>query len=462
MTGKKEEFTPIDGNRVSIYGCGITVSGDAHFGHAKQAINFDVIKRYLQYRGYDVTYVRNFTDVDDKIIANAVKENITPEQLAEKYIGIITKDLGRLGVAPADIEPKASECILEIIDFTQGLIDKGHAYKSDENGDVYFDVQSFPDYGKLSNRDIEETVDGTRKASTLEGKRDVRDFALWKEAKAGEPYWESPWGRGRPGWHIECSAMIKKHLGDTIDIHGGGLDLKFPHHENEIAQSEALTGKPLAKYWVHSGLVKANGVKMSKSLGNGLSLCDSLDEFDGEVIRLLVLQTSYRSDYNYIDGDFNQAEKQLYNIYKSLATLKLVPQSEVSQLASQIITDFEIAMDDDFNSAKAIANIFDIVSKSKNSSALGGVYSAIQKTYGKVLNLFAQDPQAFTDRIKAKHLTALNIDVNRVNELMQKRAELKVQKNWTGADEIKNQILAMGLIVNDTRDGSEFDIAFKC
>ena len=302
MSGKKEEFIPIEKGKVKIYACGVTVYDLSHIGHARQAIVYAMITDYLRYRGYNVTYVRNYTDVDDKIINKANQLGKNALEFSKEQIIETEKDMKDLHVTEADIKTKASEYIPQIIKFVDGLIKKGHAY-STEKGDVYFSVKSFKDYGKLSHRKVEELRNGVR-IELEEGKKDPVDFALWKSAKPGEIYWESPWGKGRPGWHIECSVMILNTLGETIDIHGGGRDLLFPHHENELAQSESLTDKPFAKYWSHCGLVKINGEKMSKSLGNSLSIREALNSYNYEVIKYVMLSKHYSSDIDIHDSDF--------------------------------------------------------------------------------------------------------------------------------------------------------------
>ena len=313
LTRQKEEFKPLESNNVKMYACGITVSGEAHIGHAIQAMVFDIIRKYLQKKGYNVVYARNYTDVDDKIIANANKLGVNALDFAKQNMQNIDNAMNKLGVDKPTKELKATETIPQIIEFIQNLIEKGYAYATSE-GDVYYDVSKFKDYGKLSHRKMEATMNGVR-VDLLENKHSPLDFALWKSAKPGEIFWQSPWGNGRPGWHIECSAMNYYNLGEQIDIHGGGRDLLFPHHENEIAQTEALTGKQFAKYWIHNGLVKINGQKMSKSLGNSIFLNDLLNKYNNEVIRFALLQTNYKNDINIVDGIFDEAEKQLTNFY---------------------------------------------------------------------------------------------------------------------------------------------------
>ncbi len=467
LTGKKEEFVPIDHKNVKMYACGITCSDDAHIGHAKQALQFDVMRRYLEYKGYNVTYVRNHTDVDDKIITNANAIHMDQKEFARNFMTRTNEDLKNLGIRFADFEPKASETIEEIVSFIQELIDKGFAYQSEVNHDVYFDTLKFPEYGKLSNRNIETEMSGVRK-DVVEGKRDDRDFALWKSAKEGEIFWNSPWGKGRPGWHIECSAMCKKFLGETIDIHGGGRDLKFPHHENEIAQSEACNGKPLSKYWVHCGLVKVEGAKMSKSLGNGISIRNSLARYDAETIKLVIHQSVYRSDLNIMKGDFDQAEKHMYEFYKILKELKDLNLPETkSSLALEIKENFEKNMDDDFNTAKTIANMYDYIStikkkiSKKDFESLNGVYNTIQETYGNILSIFNSSPREYLENIKNKHLEMLSIDVKEADNLISLRNQYKQSKDYEKADACKAELTKMGLNVLDTPSGSIYEIDFE-
>ena len=318
LTGKKEEFIPLVPGKAGIYACGVTVYDRCHIGHARSAIVFDVIRRYLKYKGLNVTYVRNFTDIDDKIINRSNQEGIPWDAVAGKYTDEYYRDMDMLGVGRADIEPKATEYIPEMIDIVQGLIGKGYAYESD--GSVYFAVDEFQGYGKLSKRDMEEMMAGAR-VEVDERKKNPLDFALWKKSKEGEPFWESPWGRGRPGWHIECSAMSVKHLGESFDIHGGGADLLFPHHENEIAQSEAFTGKPFAKYWVHNGFITINKEKMSKSLGNFFTIKEVLETFDPEVVRFFLLSTHYRSPIEFSDEQLREAESSLDRYYTTVVRI---------------------------------------------------------------------------------------------------------------------------------------------
>ena len=473
LSRKKAEFNTIEENKVRMYSCGITTYSDSHIGHAKQALQFDVIRRYLEYKGYDVTYVRNWTDVDDKIINSANAHNMAPLDWAQIYIDRTSADMAALGIRPADIEPKASETIPEIIEFVQALIDNGHAYYNEETGDVLYDIAKFRDYGLLSGTIAEQSMGNWRVGKNGEmtsGKAEDHqyDFALWKAAKPGEISWPSPWGDGRPGWHIECSAMCYKFLGETLDIHGGGLDLKFPHHETEIAQSEGRFGKPLANYWMHCGLVKVNGVKMSKSLGNGMSIREALDMYHPEVIKWVILSTNYRSDMNITDGIFEQAEKHLDGFNRTLLQLKAVDANlpkEPGVFAKEIRKGFEEAMDDDFNTAKVLANFFEIAQRvnaalpsPKKQQQLCGVYDTIKELYG-VLALFTTDHQEFIDALQEKYYKLRQVDKGAVQKLVDERLTYRLAKNWEEADKLKQQLLDMGIMLKDTKDGTEFSIA---
>lgn len=465
LNRKKEEFVPQEDGKVKMYACGITASGDAHIGHAYQAIIFDVIKKYLEYIGYDVTYVRNYTDVDDKIIIRSRKLGVNPTDYANQMMAKIDKELAALFVDQPTIQSKATECIPDMINFIERLIETGHAYAT-ENGDVFFDVSSFPEYGKLSNRVVEDGLSGVRK-DVEPGKRDDKDFALWKNAKDDEIWWESPWGPGRPGWHIECSAMSMKYLGETIDIHGGGKDLIFPHHENEIAQSEALTGKQFSKYWLHNGLIKVNGQKMSKSLNNGILLEDLLNEYNPEVVRMSLLENNYRSDMNVVDGMFDQHEGKIYMIYKLFylidklgADLTAEENSEDYQTMNK---NFINAMNNDFNTSVAIASIFEYVNilnkllNKKDYQRAVNIKAALLKVY-KPLGLLQQDPTLVIDQIKNKYIGIYGIDESQVSDLILSRQTFKSEKNWAEADRIRNELLEMGVVIKDNGDTTEWDV----
>ena len=434
-----------------MYACGITVSGEAHIGHAYQALIYDIIRKYLEKIGYDVTYARNYTDVDDKIIAKSNETGIPADVYAEQMIKNIDKQMARLKVDDPSLWLKATQSIEDIIAFVNTLIEKGHAYAT-EKGDVYFSVESFPEYGKLSHRNLEDAMNGVR-VDNDEMKKNPLDFALWKSAKEGEPSWTSPWGEGRPGWHIECSTMNRKAFGDQIDIHGGGRDLIFPHHENEIAQTEALTGKQFAKYWIHNGLIKVNGQKMSKSLGNSLFLKDLLDKYSAETIKFALLQTNYRGDINVTDNLFPDAQKHLYEFYK---VIKAVEDKfgKVDGVNAEIDASFNKAMDDDFNTALAISNLFGIFKSIKaklnagdNSVALD--VSQLRKTYA-LIGLFTSDAN---DVISAYESANPKQEVPaEVVALAEQRLEARKNKDWAKSDELRDAIAKLGYTIKDGKD----------
>ena len=477
MTRQKEEFIPLDGKNVKMYACGITVYDLSHIGHARQAITYAMIADYLRYRGYNVKYVRNYTDVDDKIInrANSIGRNAL--DFSKEQIEETEKDMKNLHITDANVNALASENIDNIIKFVEGLIKTGHAYKS-ETGDVYYDVRSFKEYGKLSNRNVDDMINGVRK-DIEPGKRDPIDFALWKSAKPGEISWESPWGKGRPGWHIECSAMVLNNLGETIDIHGGGKDLIFPHHENEIAQSEALTGKMFAKYWSHCGLVKINGEKMSKSLGNSLTIRDALAKYNYEVIKYVVFSKHYTSDIDLLDGDFNLSEKHLYYFYSTMKDmLKYVQDFQnpaidslrEDDISENIISYFIENMDDDFNTAAAIANLHSIFKYANNimktskkeeraitANTINKILKNLHEIYG-VIGLLSQNPDEFMKEMKEKYLNKLDIDEAFIENKIAERAEAKKNKNFQLADEIRSDLNDKGIILMDTPEGVKWDI----
>ena len=456
LTGRKEEFIPLNGGQVNMYACGITVSGDAHIGHAYQALIYDIIRKYLEKRGYSVTYARNYTDVDDKIIARSHETGIPALEYAAMMIGRIDTLMRKFEVDDPNIWLKASENIDNIIDFVSKLIESGHAYAT-ERGDVYFAVESFKGYGKLSGRKLEDAYESVR-IENEENKRNPLDFALWKSAKEGEVFWESPWGKGRPGWHIECSAMNRQAFGEQIDIHGGGRDLIFPHHENEIAQSEALTGKQFAKYWIHNGLIKVNGQKMSKSLGNSLLLEDLLNGYSPETVKYALLQTNYRGDINITDNLFPDADKHMYGFYK---TLDEVDNSGLVCEGgnAKIDEEFNHAMDDDFNTAKALADLFAIFKSIKAKLKAGDKTAVadarqVRETYG-LLGLFKAQPKQFIADYEAKTKSEGAGDIpGEVLSLVEQRTLAKKNKDWAQADAIRAQITALGYAVKDTKDGA--------
>ena len=452
LTGKKQDFIPLIEGKVKMYACGITVSGEAHIGHAYQALIYDIIRKYLQKIGYDVTYARNYTDVDDKIIAKSKETGIPADIYAEQMIKNIDEQMSRLMVDEPTLWLKATQSIEDIIEFVSTLIEKGHAYPT-EKGDVYFSVESFSSYGKLSHRNLEDAMNGVR-IDNDEMKKNPLDFALWKSAKEGEISWQSPWGEGRPGWHIECSTMNRKAFGDQIDIHGGGRDLIFPHHENEIAQTEALTGKQFASYWIHNGLIKVNGQKMSKSLGNSLFLKDLLDKYSPETIKFALLQTNYRGDINVTDNLFPDAERHLYEFYKIIksATDKF---GKLDGENKEIDHSFNKAMDDDFNTALAISNLFGLFKAIKakinanDVSALADV-NQIKKTYS-LIGLFLTDESKFISDYENKQQTE-KLPEN-VLALAEQRVIARQNKDWALSDKLRDEIAELGYVIKDSKDG---------
>jgi len=475
LTGEKEDFIPLTKDRVNMYVCGVTVYDHCHIGHARSAIVFDVIQRYLRYKGFDVRFVRNFTDIDDKIINRAKKEGIPWDGVARKYTEEFYKDMDSLGVARADIEPRATGHIKEIIEIVKGLVDKGYAYES--GGSVYFEVNKFPEYGKLSKRDKEDMMAGAR-VEVDERKKDPMDFALWKASKEGEPAWESPWGRGRPGWHIECTAMSIKHLGESFDIHGGGADLIFPHHENEIAQSEAYTGKPFVRYWVHNGFITIDKEKMSKSLGNFFTIKEVLDRYDPEVVRVFLLSTHYRSPIEFSDEQLKEAEVSIDRYYTTLVRITdFLDKTESAEKSSGLEKSFEgvvnsfkekiqAAMDDDFNTALAFGHIFELIrevnrfldnkpSGLKAGELVSNTKGLLSET-GKVLNIFNRTPDEWYRvlmRTKNIPLTEAAI-LNKIKE----REDARQRKDWAAADIIRKELDEKGIILEDKKDRTVWKI----
>ena len=453
LTRRKEEFVPLEEGKVRMYACGITVSGEPHIGHGFQALIYDIMRKYLQKKGYSVRYARNYTDVDDKIIKKSQETGIPADKYAEMMIKKTDSVMREFGVDDPDIWLKATENIGNIIDFVQALISNGHAYAA-ESGNVYFDVSSFPSYGCLSNRSVEDMLDGVR-VENAEEKRNPADFALWKAAKPGEICWDSPWGKGRPGWHIECSAMNRAAFGDQIDIHGGGRDLIFPHHENEIAQSESLTGKQFAKYWTHNGLIKVNGQKMSKSLGNSLLLEDLLKKYTNEAIKFALLQNNYRNDINITDTLFPEAEKHLSDFYRVLKASD--DKFGVGKDGNaQIDEQFDRCMDDDFNTALALSDLFGIFKGISAKVAAGDATAAddcaqVRKTYS-LLGLFRKQPEEYFAEVAAKNAVEIPEEVKKLAE---ERWNAKKSKNWPLADELRAKIDALGYSVKDSKDGYE-------
>ena len=463
LTRKTEEFIPINPGRIKMYVCGITPYDYAHLGHAMQGIFFDVIRRCFEFRGYKVTYVRNYTDVDDKIINAAKNKKINALTLSQNMIAATEDNLKSLSVKPANFTPKVSESIQDIIDIIMLLIQKGYAYSTPEEN-VYFHVEKFAEYGKLSNQKISNLLKGTRKDSELD-KEDFKDFALWKAHKPGEIFWNSPWGKGRPGWHIECSAMCKKYLGESIDIHGGGKDLIFPHHENEIAQSEAAYGKPLAKYWIHNGMMNLNGEKMSKSTKNYILIKDALNSYHSQSIRYTVLTNHYRSDQDYNEKRFKDSQKRIYYYYKTLLQNGYKTRAQVSfDKNNPYIKEFISIMDNDFNTVKVFSRV-DTLFKKINDKSL----SAEQKKQvfellnliGKVLGIFNQDPNQVVNQIKKYELKKKDVDNTFVRQLIEKRENLRSLKKYQEADDLRVYAQKHGISISDSGDNTYWDPIFN-
>ncbi len=461
LSRKKEEFIPLEEGKVKMYSCGPTVYNFFHIGNARPFIIFDTLRRYLEYRGYEVTFVQNFTDIDDKMIKNANEQGITVKDLADKFISEYFTDAKGLGIKEATIHPKATENIDAIINTVKTLVDKGYAYES--NGDVYFETKKFSEYGKLSKQPLEDLEAGAR-IDVTDVKKNPTDFALWKAKKEGEPAWESPWGEGRPGWHIECSAMVNKYLGETIDIHSGGQDLIFPHHENEIAQSECANGKPFARYWMHNGYINVDNEKMSKSKGNFFTVRDVSKKYDYEVIRFFMLSAHYRSVINFADELLAQSKTGLERLYNCLYNLEflsakarnrgLTPEDEEAISAFSSFKDkFCLAMDDDLNTADAISVIFDLArhlnAENKDNWSLEIFEKAIGilKELGGVLGIFNRTQEDnISDEAKA---------------IIEERKKAREEKNWAKSDELRDKLLSMGVEVLDTRQGMKIRIIEK-
>ncbi len=470
MSGKKEDFQPLIPGKVGMYVCGVTVYDYCHIGHARANIVFDIIFRYLQFSGYETTYVRNYTDVDDKIINRANERGISSHELAEEFIRAFDEDMESLGLLKPTHEPRATEYIQQIIEINQKLIDKGIAYES--AGDVYYSVDKFPDYLKLSKRNMEEMQAGAR-ITPGEQKRNPMDFALWKAAKPGEPKWESPWGEGRPGWHIECSAMSSSLLGDSFDIHGGGRDLIFPHHENEIAQSEGASGKTFVKYWLHNGFVNVDQEKMSKSLGNFFTIRDILKTYDAEVIRFFILSAHYRSPIDFSDQNLAEAQSGLKRFYEAFeaaetATEGLDRADVISKEGAKVEEKFREAMDDDFNTALAIAHLFDGVrtmnrliatKKFKKKSDLIAQVDDLHTTIlrlGEVIGLYRSQPTEWLEKVKLTGLAKLDITEEEINRLIEQRLQAREEKDFSRGDEIRAELEAKGILLLDSREGTNW------
>lgn len=457
LTGHLEPFQPLEGNHVKMYVCGPTVYGLLHIGNGRTFLTWDVVRRYLEKRGYQVTYVQNFTDIDDKIIAKAHEEGTTAQEVAEKYTRAYFEDMDALGVRRADIYPRAVDTIPEMIAFIQGLIEKGKAYAVD--GDVYYRVKSFPEYGKLSGRKVEDNEAGAR-VEVDARKEDPSDFALWKSAKPGEPSWESPWGPGRPGWHIECSAMVRKVLGDTIDIHTGGKDLKFPHHENEIAQSEGLTGHMFVKYWMHTGFLNMDSEKMSKSLGNIKTTRDVVKAYGQQAVRVFLLSSKYDQDLDFTDEAVKSAWTGFQRLRKTLTAWEdktdRAGAPEIQALMKEADQGFYAAMDNDFNTQRAIAHLNEMASKLRKLASerpdlvegFGAVVAVLQELANDVLGLDLHYEE------EAKGEVGSELTEQLLHLLIELRTDAKANKNWGLADAIRNRLKGLGVQLVDQKDGS--------
>ena len=478
LSRRKEAFKPLRPGKVGLYACGVTVYDDCHLGHARSCVVFEVLVRHLRRRGLDVTWVRNFTDIDDKIIRRAHETGVSWQDVASRYIASFQEDMAALGVPPAQIEPKATEHIPQIIELIQRLVERGFAYQG--AADVYFRVRRFPGYGKLSGQSLDDMLVGAR-IEVDPHKEDPLDFVLWKGSKPGEPAWPSPWGPGRPGWHIECSAMSMHYLGETLDLHGGGQDLVFPHHENELAQSEAATGRPFARFWLHHGLLTINQEKMSKSLGNFFTVKEVLARFPAEVVRFFLINSHYRSPLDFSDAALSEAEAALLRLYTTLARLQEIlrpypnfkPQpsiecevnlslEECARLGS-LEARFEAAMDDDLNTAQALGYLFDAVRLInrllEEPSEHPGYLTILWETYhslvdlGQVLNLLQADPEEMVKTLRQK-AADLKITPEEIERLIEARVQARKNKDWARADAIRKELADLDILLEDTPQGT--------
>ena len=446
LTKQKEIFKPITAGKINMYVCGVTVYDHCHIGHARTYLAFDVIIRFLRSQGYDVTYVRNITDIDDKIIKRAAENNETTEALVNRFIQVMNEDFAALNILKPDQEPRATETITAMLSMIETLVSKDYAYVAN-NGDVYYRVAKFKGYGKLSGQHIDQLRSGER-VDVNDAKEDPLDFVLWKAAKPGEPSWSSPWGEGRPGWHLECSCMTKAALGPTFDIHGGGSDLRFPHHENEIAQSEAANDCDYARYWIHSGMVQVNAEKMSKSLGNFFVIRDVLNQYPAEVVRYFLISGHYRSEINYSEENLQQARNALTRLYIALRDVPVVS----APVHSDYLERFNVVMNDDFNTSEALAVMFDLA-RDINKMKQGGNadqellarLGATLRQLGDTLGILQQDPNKF---LKGHQV----VDASAVEALIAKRAQARADKDWAAADAARDQLDVMGIVVED-KDG---------
>ncbi len=459
LSGKLETFEPIHPGKVGMYVCGVTVYDRSHIGHARALVAFDTIYRYLRFSGYDVTFVRNLTDVDDKIIKRAQERGVPASQLSQENIEAFNEDMRVLGCERPDLEPKATDHIAEMIELIRELEEKELAYES--AGDVYFAVDKLPAYGKLSHRRLEDMMAGAR-IDVDERKRHAMDFALWKASKPGEPEWDSPWGKGRPGWHIECSAMSSRYLGQPFDIHGGGNDLVFPHHENEIAQSEGARGKELSRYWLHNGMVNLGTEKMSKSMGNFMTVQDCAAELGGESLRYLVLGTHYRGPLDFSRERLAEQKKVVDRIYESLARADAALPADCQPdqaIVDQVIGDFREGMDDDFNTSKGLASFHDALRAMNRHLDAGELvpaagYRTALRRLGEVLGIGVQDPAEYLDAQRQQGMSSGGISAEEIEGLIAERLAARKEKNFARADEIRDDLKERGIILEDSPGGT--------
>ncbi len=488
LTRRKENFEPLTPGKIGLYACGVTVYDDCHLGHARSSVFFEVLVRYLRRRGFEVTWVRNYTDIDDKILNRAKQEGAAWDEIAARYIASFEEDMAALGIPPAQIEPKATEHIPEMLEIIRRLEEKGFAYQAAAGGDVYFRVRKFPGYGKLSGQSLEDLEAGAR-IEVDAAKEDPLDFVLWKASKPDEPAWPSPWGPGRPGWHIECSAMSMKYLGETLDIHGGGRDLMFPHHENELAQSEAATGLPFARFWVHHGLLTIDQEKMSKSLGNFFTIKEVLAKFPAEVVRFFLINSHYRSPLDFSDAALAEAETALLRLYTTLAKIQELLRAHPKAAAAPMPLDFipahltleerhhlgalrgrfEAAMADDVNTAQALGYLFETVrlaNRLLQEPSSDPAYVAFLREIshdlvdlGWILNLLQADPAEMLTTLRQKPWE-LAISPEEIEALIAQRAEARKNKDWARADAIRQELTEKGILLEDTPQGTVWRIKF--
>lgn len=450
LTRNKEVFTPIEPGKVGLYVCGITVYDLSHMGHARTYLSYDVMVRFLRFSGYQVKYVRNITDVDDKIIARANENAVDVGAFTEQTIANMHTDFAAIGLIEPDVEPRVTKHMAQILNTIQRLIDKGHAYLT-ESGDVLFEVSTFEHYGQLSGQNLEQLNAGSR-VEVDEQKRSPLDFVLWKVSKPGEPSWDSPWGAGRPGWHIECSAMSCEHLGEVFDIHGGGSDLTFPHHENEVAQSCCANSGQFVNYWTHAGMVQVNQEKMSKSLGNFFTLRDVLDDYDAQVVRYFLLSAHYRSQLNYSTDNLKQAKSALERLYTSLRGVK--PNLAASLEQNEYVDQFNAAMNDDFNVPEALAVLFELakaINKSKASPEQASDLAGVLVQLGAVLGLLQEDPERFLQKSDNQE-----VDIAQIEALIQMRNEARKNKDWAQADAARDALTKMNIVLEDGPQGTSW------